>query len=221
MEHIDKTIEELRVKIAEKESELAGMKKTVNQLCILANHGPIYINEVEPEKSSTGLLRGDEYYMQPIAKVIGLILDKRKMSGTGPATIKEIYDDMRAGGYKFDSKDDENAMRGISISMSKNVAKFHKLPSGKFGLTVWYPELKEPKEPEKPKKGKKGKKGKRKVATVKTTKQVAVRIPLEETMQYAGKTEDKQPQQEAETPVVVKKVGRPKKLEESKEDTKE
>ena len=146
MEHIDKTIEELRVKIAEKESELVEMKKTANQLCKLAQRSLIYINEVEPEKTLTGLLRGDEYYMQPIATVIGWILDRRKVSGLGPATVKEIYDEMKAGGYKFGSKDDVDSMRGISISMSKNVAKFHKLPSGKFGLTEWYPELKEKKQ---------------------------------------------------------------------------
>lgn len=144
MSHIDRTIEELRMKIAEKEDELAEMKKTANQLCKLANHSPIYY-ETEPEKSSTTLLRGDEYYMQPIATVIGQILERRKISGSGPATAKEIYDEMKAGGYKFESKDEENAMRGVSISMSKNVAKFHKLPSGKFGLTEWY-ELKEKKE---------------------------------------------------------------------------
>ena len=137
MQHIDRTIEELKVKIAEKERELAEMKKTVNQLCKLARHSPVYPTESESENVLTGLLRGDEYYMQPIAKVIGLILEKRKISGAGPATVQEIYDAMKAGGYKFDSKDDENAMRGISISMSKNVAKFHKLPSGKFGLTEW------------------------------------------------------------------------------------
>lgn len=142
MSHFDKTIEELRKKIAEKENELAEMRKTVNQLCKLANQSPIYINEVEPEKSSKSLLQGDEYYMQPIATVIGWILEERKLSGLGPVTTKEIYDEMRVGGYKFDAKDDENAMRGISISMSKNVAKFHKLPSGKFGLKEWYPELK-------------------------------------------------------------------------------
>jgi hypothetical protein len=154
MEHIDKTIEELRAKITEKEGELIEMKKTVNQLCRLAKHSPLYPDEIKPEKTSTGLLGGDEYYMQPIARVIGWILERRKAAGAGPATVEEIYDAMKAGGYKFDAKDDENAMRGISISMCKNVAKFHRLPSGKFGLTEWYPELKEPKEPKKTKRRK-------------------------------------------------------------------
>jgi hypothetical protein len=165
---IDTTIEELRTKIAEKEKELTEMKKMVNQLCILAKQSPIYITELEPENASMGLLKGDEYYMQPIARVIGWILERRKIAGAGPVTVEEIYEVMKAGGYKFDSKDDVDAMRGISISMSK----FHKLPSGKFGLTEWYPELKELKEPEKPKKGKKSKKGKRKADIEKTIKQV-------------------------------------------------
>lgn len=142
MEHIDKTIEELRLKITEKENELVEMKKTVNQLCKLARISPIYTVEVEQGNTSIGLLRGDEYYMQPIATVIGWILERRKVSGLGPATVNEIYNSMKDGGYKFDAKDEENAMRGISISMCKNVVKFHRLPSGKFGLTEWYPELK-------------------------------------------------------------------------------
>ena len=174
MKHIDKTIQELRLAIVGKEDELVEMKKTVNQLCKLAGMNPIYTVESEPEKSSIRLLSGDEYYMQPIATVIGWILEKRKISRVGPATVPEIYDAMKAGGYKFDAKDDENAMRGISISMSKNTAKFHKLPSGKFGLTEWYPELKG-KAPEdnqeKPKKAIQRRKRRKKARETKTKKE--------------------------------------------------
>lgn len=54
---------------------------------------------------------------------------------------------MIAGGYQFETKDDNNAMRGMRISMAKNI-KFHKLPNGKWGLKEWYPNVKEDKEKE-------------------------------------------------------------------------
>ena len=196
MSHIDKTIQSLRKEIGEKENELVEMKKTVNQLCKLVDHSPIYLTEVQPEKSSTALLQGDEYYMQPIARVIGMIFQKRKMSGLGPATAKEIYDEMRAGGYKFDAKDDENAMRGISISMSKNVAKFHKLPSGKFGLREWYPELKGDLPEDKQEKPKKKRRKKRKKSKKKKANKESI-------------SPEKVPEQAESTENETKKVGLP------------
>jgi hypothetical protein len=189
MEHIDKTIEELRLKITEKENKLIEMKKTVNQLCILSEISPIYIGEAEPEKISMGLLRGDEYYMQPIARVIGWILEKRKVSGAGPAIVQEIYNAMKAGGYKFDAKDDENAMRGISISMSKNVVKFHKLPSGKFGLTEWYPELKGKLPEDNQEKRKKPVRRRRKRKKLKKTKTKKESLSAEKAPEQAESTE--------------------------------
>jgi hypothetical protein len=60
----------------------------------------------------------------------------------GPATVKEIYDALKAGGYKFETKNDANAMRNLRISLTKNTSIFHKLPGGEFGLNEWYPKLK-------------------------------------------------------------------------------
>jgi len=141
MNHIDKTIEELKQKVQDKQKELIEAQTMVNSLCKMAGKPPIYIIE-EESKIATGELQGDEYYGRPLATVITTILEGRKIQGFGPATIKEIYEQMTAGGYQFDAKNDNNAMRGIRISMSKNV-KFHKLPNGKWGLKEWYPNIKD------------------------------------------------------------------------------
>ena len=145
MNHIDKTIEELKQKVIEKEKELNEAKSTVNNLCSMVGRPLLYALEGQSSAVSTGQLRGDEYYGRPLATVITTILENRNVQHIGPAKVKEIYEQMIAGGYQFDAKDDVNAMRGIRISMAKN-QKFHKLPNGKWGLTDWYPNVKEGKE---------------------------------------------------------------------------
>ena len=147
MEHIDKTIEELKNKVIEKEKELNEAKKMANNFCQMFGKPLLYVIDEQSPTVLTGQLRGDEYYGRPLATVITSILEARKIQGAGPAMVKDIYDQMIAGGYQFEAKDADNAMRGIRISMAKN-PKFHKLPNGKWGLTEWYPNIKESKEKE-------------------------------------------------------------------------
>jgi hypothetical protein len=145
MEHIDQTIEELKAKVIEKEQELNETKKMANNLCQMFGRPPLYVITDQPTIVLTGQLKGDEYYGRPLATVITTVLEARKAQGIGPATVREIYDQMMAGGYQFEAKDADNSMRGMRISMAKN-PKFHKLPNGKWGLTEWYPNIKESKE---------------------------------------------------------------------------
>ena len=144
MADIDKIIHDLQQKVIEKENELIEAKKAVNSVCKMYERDEIYqiTDQAKPRYSQLG---GDEYYGRPLATVITEILEKRKAVGAGPAKAKEIYDQMKDGGYQFRTKIDEHAIRGIRISMAKN-QKFHQLPSGKFGLKKWYPAAKEPKE---------------------------------------------------------------------------
>lgn len=145
MENVDKIIDEVKNKVAEKEKEFKRAKKTANDVCRMFGKPPLYVIDEQSSTVLAGQLRGDEYYGRPLATVITNILEARKIQGIGPATVKEIYDQMTAGGYKFDAKDANNAMRGMRISMAKN-PKFHKLPNGKWGLVEWYPKIKESKE---------------------------------------------------------------------------
>lgn len=145
MDHIDKTINELKQKVVEKEQELIEAKKTVNSLCTMVGKQPLYVIEDVSNDVATVELRGDEYYGRPLATVLTNILVNRKIRGSGPAAVKELHSQMVSGGYQFDAKSDTNAMRGLRISMAKN-KKFHKLPNGKWGLKEWYPNIKDSKE---------------------------------------------------------------------------
>ncbi len=144
MEHVKKTIEELKRAVEEKENDVLQNKKMVNSLCEMVKMAPVYTIKEERESPSVTNLRGDEYYGKPLASVITEILERRKALGTGPAAIREMFEEMKAGGYLFETKSDANSQRGIRISMRKN-SKFHKLPNGKWGLLGWYPNIKESK----------------------------------------------------------------------------
>lgn len=143
MGHIEKTIEELEKKILIQERELIEAKKILNSFCQMVGKQPLYTIEEKPQSGADFReLRGDEYYGRPLAAVITQILQKRNIKGSGPSTIREIYEEMKAGGYQFSAKNDDNAIRGLRTSMTKN-QKFHQLPNGKFGLKEWYPAAKE------------------------------------------------------------------------------
>src|SRR5262249_13053740 len=91
----------------------------------------------------TGQLNGDEYYGKPLTGAVRIILEARRAVGRGPATIAEIYEQMLAGGYRFNAKSDENAKRALRIALVKASHTFHRIPSsGKFGLLEWYEAIK-------------------------------------------------------------------------------
>ena len=138
MDHITKTIEDAKKVVAEKENELIEAQKLVNSLCKMAGKPPVYnVSDVSAITSYEDL-KGDEYYGQPLATAITLILDGRKLAGYGPATIRDIYEQLVRGGYLFKTKNEANAMRGIRISMRNN-KKFHRLPNGQYCIKSWYP----------------------------------------------------------------------------------
>lgn len=141
-EHIQKTIDELVVKLAEQESGVRRYKRMINELCDIAGKEKLYANVDESKSASSVNLRGDEYYGKAQATAVREYLDWRKNMGRGPGTIDEIYDALAAGGYQFDTK---LGKRGMSIAIAKNTQTFHKLPNGKIGLMDWYPDVKESK----------------------------------------------------------------------------
>lgn len=49
---------------------------------------------------------------------------------------------MKAGGYQFQAKDEETALVGLRAMLRKRTAVFHKLPTGSYGLTSWYEDIK-------------------------------------------------------------------------------
>lgn len=89
------------------------------------------------------LRSSSDFYGQPLASSLRTILERRKAHGLGPASVNDLFDVLSQGGFQFQTKNDENAKRGVYGALSKNAVTFHKLPNGDYGLTEWYPNVRE------------------------------------------------------------------------------
>ena len=71
-----------------------------------------------------------------------MYLDMRRAQGLGPATPREIFEALKAGGYQFETKNEITALIGMRALLRKNTVTFHKLPNASYGLLAWYPDAK-------------------------------------------------------------------------------
>ena len=136
--NLDAAIQGLVQMIEQDEAQIAENKRAVNRLCERAGKPPLYSDISQPTSGQLGSIRPDQYYGLQLATAIRAILEARRAANLGAATVREIYDTLIKGGFKFEAKD-ENALRGLRQSLSKNSATFHKLPNGTYGLLEWYP----------------------------------------------------------------------------------
>lgn len=141
---VDQVIAELAAEITADEASLRKKKETVNTLCGAVNRPPAYALENAAMAVPTQI-RSDQFYGQPLAGSVRTILEMRRAQNLGAATNREIFDSLTAGGYEFDTKNDDVAQKSLRNSLAKNTALFHKLPNGQFGLLSWYPNVKKPK----------------------------------------------------------------------------
>lgn len=133
--------------IEKKELELADLKRTVNSVCIFEKLPPRYTDVDAATRSSSGQIRRDQFHGVPQATAVREYLTMRgdsKAGGLGAATVNEIFEALKTGGFRFDVKNDENAKRGLRISLTKNSTTFYRLPNGTYGLLEWYPNIREP-----------------------------------------------------------------------------
>lgn len=139
-DHIDLAIADLEKRLAGQEDECADTRRAINALCKAGGKPPRYA-EVEKKsvKAAGGPLRKDKYYGKPLASVVREILEVSQSLDQGPLTVAQIYDRMNEGGYVWDGTNVDNRKRVLRISLAKNTAVFHKLPGGEYGLTEWYP----------------------------------------------------------------------------------
>ena len=134
--------------VDEMETGLLQKKRLANELCREYGRPPRYPDAEAPKASSISSLGRDVFYGRPLATVIKEFLEMRGPSnrgGLGAATVNEIYDALISGGFKFETKDENNAKRGLRIALAKNTAAFHKVGTGSgsdaYGLSEWYPSV--------------------------------------------------------------------------------
>jgi hypothetical protein len=138
VEHIDKTLAQALEKLKGQEAAVAQTKQLINQLLEFAGRPPMYA-DIAAASAGAAPLRGDEFYGHKQSTACRLVLERRKAMNLGPATVDEIFAGLKEGGYAYEARDDAMAMKSIYNMLVQNSAIFHRLPSGKFGLAVWYP----------------------------------------------------------------------------------
>ena len=89
-------------------------------------------------------IKSDTFYGKKMQTAIREYLEMRRAAGDGPATPRQIFDAITAGGFKFDASTDQVALVGMRALLRKRTQFFHRLPNGTYGLTVWYEHLKTP-----------------------------------------------------------------------------
>lgn len=89
-------------------------------------------------------IKGDTFYGKKLQTAIREYLEMRKAAGDGPATPRQIFDAITAGGFKFEASSDQVALVGMRALLRKRTNFFHRLPTGAYGLTAWYEHLKSP-----------------------------------------------------------------------------
>ncbi len=150
-EPISNTIEVLAERVRAKEDEAAKLKKLINELCTEGGLPLRYAN-IALSGNESLTIRGDKFYGLAITTAIRNYLEMRKAANQGPATVSQIYEAIKSGGYRFETENEENAKTTVRNNLRKSSSIFHRLPNGDFGLLAWYPNAKPPK-PDEPQAG--------------------------------------------------------------------
>jgi hypothetical protein len=116
-------------------------KGTINALCEKAGKPKMFADNELTTSSKPQSLRSDQFHGRPLATVVREYLEIRRALEQGPATVTEIFDALIAGGYKFNTKNDQISRISLNGSMGKNPI-FYKLPNKQWGLSDWYPNAK-------------------------------------------------------------------------------
>lgn len=134
-EHLQKSIEELQVKLRKQEQDASDTKKAINILCKMLGQPEMYRLD-EPTSSESYQIRPDTFFGKPLAGAVGKYLD---MVGHA-CPVGEIFDGLSRGGFDWGgAKYPERVLR---INLAKNTVKFVQIKnSDSFGLRRWYANL--------------------------------------------------------------------------------
>jgi hypothetical protein len=141
---IDALVADLR----EQERRMATTKQMINRLCELADAPPMFADVSLSDRPAVTGIRSDHFYGKVQTTAAREYLELRYAAHQGPAPPREIFDALVAGGFKFDTKNELNAITGLRATLRKNSSIFHKLPNGDYGLLSWYPNAKAPIRPD-------------------------------------------------------------------------
>jgi hypothetical protein len=138
-------IEALEVDMADLERQWNALFSAVNVLRGKAGlpprepNGGLNPTAADQTPSASGgnkQIRPDAFHRKTMGAAAREYLELRG----SPATPRQIYEALNAGGYEFRSKDVTNAMVILRALLRKSSQMFERLPNnGTYGLKKWYP----------------------------------------------------------------------------------
>ena len=137
----EQVIGRLLKSIDELEGSLLQKKRLVNELCVEYEQPPRFADLDQDKGPTISSIRRDQFHGRPMATAAREYLEMRRPSdrgGLGAASINEIYAALLQGGFRFDTKNDLNAKRGLREALSKNTLAFRRVGDA-YGLAEWYP----------------------------------------------------------------------------------
>jgi hypothetical protein len=137
----------LENRLAEHERKVSELRNAINLLYQEAGQQQKYSEAAAGGSGGSGhmhtQIKRDSFYGKKQMTAVREYLDMRRAQGNGPATPREIYDALKAGGYSFATKSDHIALVTLRALLRKATTVFHKLPgTGTYGLSAWYPNAK-------------------------------------------------------------------------------
>jgi hypothetical protein len=147
-EEFKPAIDALVADLREQERRIATTKQMINRLCELAGAPAMFADVSLQDRPTVTGIRSDHFYGKVQTTAAREYLELRHAANQGPAPPREIFDALIAGGLKFDTKNELNALTGLRATLRKNSSIFHKLPNGDYGLLSWYPNAKAPVRPD-------------------------------------------------------------------------
>src|SRR5439155_24109889 len=96
-----KTVEKAQQKLRALDEETRKIKRFINSAYDLEGEPPLYPDVDETTKPATAITRKDQFYGRPLATVAREILEMRQAANLGAASIDEIFDALKSGGYQF------------------------------------------------------------------------------------------------------------------------
>lgn len=133
-------IEVLLEKLEQQKRAVIDTKKVINSLRISDGEQPLFTDaELQTSDSDIGPSRADIYYGKGAVTACREFLEWRNR----PCTTEEILKGLQLGGFDFAAAGwkDNLRLRGLAIVLGKNSGIFHRLPSDRFGLLAWYPDV--------------------------------------------------------------------------------
>jgi hypothetical protein len=137
-EALNSALELIRKNIEKAQASIQGLKRSANVLAAAEGESIVYTDADDPIVSagSSGTIRADLFtqYSTPSTAVRAYLEHRGKTQGA--ATVDEIFEALKRGGYEFENNDVE-AKSGLRIALGKD-SQVKRLANGSYGLVVWY-----------------------------------------------------------------------------------